>query len=139
MAADEDETNPFGFFVRKLTNPTLHWNTETLEHPPHSLEHIQQISEEFLDAKRSQHADGERHSLGADTQTTGGSSFAAGRFIVRTTHKRSDWAVATPPATNGSRPSSFTYPPTEGVTFAVIFLGPVGRVHSLAQVNGRFV
>jgi hypothetical protein len=47
MAADEDETNPFGFFARKLTNPTLHWNTETLEHPPHSLEHIQQISEDF--------------------------------------------------------------------------------------------
>ena len=74
-----------------------------------------------------------RHSLGADTQTTGGSSFAAGRFVVRTTHK-TDRSHA--PCHQWQPSVLFHLPAHRGGYFGCDFIGRL--INQMPLIGARF-
>ena len=127
-----------GIFVKKLTNPTRdtgtrrHWNT----HGTHSLEHFQILLGKifFFFGRATQfNTRRRRHSLGADTQTTGGSSFAAGRFVVRTTHK-TDRSHA--PCHQWQPSVLFHLPAHRGGYFGCDFIGRL--INQMPLIGARF-
>ena len=136
MAVDEDEKKSLeclskSWPIRRATlergdtgtlTALIHWNT------------FRFCWEDFFWGRATQfNTRRRRHSLGADTQTTGGSSFAAGRFVVRTTHK-TDRSHA--PCHQWQPSVLFHLPAHRGGYFGCDFIGRL--INQMPLIGARF-